>query len=84
MSDLEPRLRTVVATHLDVDPARLLPTARLGEDLCVDSLGAVELTMVLEDEFDIALPDELVGCVRTYGDVLDVVSRQLEVQSTQG
>ena len=84
MSDLEPRLRTVVATHLDVDPARLLPTARLGEDLCVDSLGAVELTMVLEDEFDIALPDELVVCVRTYGDVLDVVSRQLEVQSTQG
>jgi len=84
MTDLEPRLRRVVATHLDVDPARLLPTARLGEDLCVDSLDAVELTMVLEDEFDIALPDELVGCVRTYGDVLDVVDRQLEVRSPQG
>ena len=84
MSDLEPRLRAVVATHLDVDPARLLPTARLGEDLCVDSLDAVELTMVLEDEFDIALPDELVGCVRTYGDVLDVVGRQLGVRTTQG
>jgi acyl carrier protein len=84
MSDLEPRLRTVVATHLDVDPARLLPTARLGEDLCVDSLDAVELTMVLEDEFDIALPDELVACVRTYGDVLEMVGRQLEVRAAQG
>ena len=84
MSDLEPRLRTVVAAHLDVDPARLLPAARLGEDLCVDSLDAVELTMVLEDEFDIDLPDEVVACVRTYGDVLEMVGRQLEVRAAQG
>ncbi len=83
MSDLEPRLRDVVATHLDVDPARLAPAARLGEDLCVDSLDAVELTMVLEDEFDIALPDELVADVRTYGDVVEMVSRQVEVRAAQ-
>jgi acyl carrier protein len=83
MSDLEPRLRSVVATHLDVDPGRLVPTARLGEDLCVDSLDAVELTMVLEDEFDIALPDEVVGGISTYGDVLDVVSRQVGVRAVQ-
>jgi acyl carrier protein len=70
MSDLEPRVRAVVATHLDVDPARLVPTARLGEDLCIDSLDAVDLTMVLEDEFDIALPDEVVENVRTYGEVV--------------
>lgn len=81
MSDLEPRLRAVVATHLDVEPGRLLPTVRLGEDLCVDSLDAVELTMVLEDEFDIALPDELVADVRTYGDVVEMVSRQVEVRT---
>lgn len=83
MSDLEPRLRDVVAIHLDVDPARLSPAARLGEDLCVDSLDAVELTMVLEDEFDIALPDELVADVRTYGDVVEMVSRQVEVRAAQ-
>ncbi len=81
MNDLETRLRNVVAVHLDVDPGRLLPAARLGEDLCVDSLDAVELTMVLEDEFDIALPDELVADVRTYGDVVDMVSRQVGVRT---
>lgn len=74
MNDLEPKVRTIVAAQLDVDPARLLPGARLGEDLCVDSLSAIELTMVLEDEFDIALPDEEVAGVRTYGDVVTVVS----------
>ena len=83
MSDLEPRLRQVVAVHLDVDSARLVPTASLGEDLCVDSLDAVELTMVLEDEFDIALPDEVMADVRTYGDVVDMVGRQVEARAVQ-
>jgi acyl carrier protein len=84
MSDLdvevELRVRKVAATHLDLDPGRLLPGARLGEDLCVDSLDAIELTMVLEDEFDIALPDRLVAGVRTYGDVVTMVRAQVEAR----
>jgi acyl carrier protein len=71
---LEARLRDLVAAHLDVDPVRLEPGVRLGEDLCVDSLAAVELTMVIEDEFDISLPEEDVADVRTYGDVLALVA----------
>jgi acyl carrier protein len=76
-AQLEPRVRSIVAVHLDVDPGRLQPGARLGEDLCVDSLGAIELAMVLEDEFDIALPEEVLGCVRTYGDVVTLVEERL-------
>jgi len=78
MSSLEPRLRQMVATHLDLDPARLLAGARLGEDLCVDSLDAVELTMALEDEFEIALPDEVMAEIRTYGDILTLVRDRIE------
>ncbi|HEV2760362.1 MAG TPA: phosphopantetheine-binding protein [Acidimicrobiales bacterium] len=79
--EMEPQVRSVVAIHLDVDPARLQPDARLGEDLCVDSLAAVELAMVLEDEFDIALPEEVLGCVRTYGDVVTLVQQRVEKRS---
>jgi acyl carrier protein len=74
--DLEARLRGLVAAHLDVDPGRLRPEARLGPDLCVDSLAAIELTMVIEDEFDISLPEEVVADVRTYGDVLTLVAER--------
>ncbi|HVL05993.1 MAG TPA: phosphopantetheine-binding protein [Acidimicrobiales bacterium] len=77
MSDMEPQVRQIVAVHLDVDPNRLKPEARLGEDLCVDSLAAIELAMVLEDEFDIALPEEVVSCVRTYGDVVHLVGEKV-------
>ncbi len=71
---VEQRLKSLVAAHLDVDPVRLRPETRLGEDLCVDSLAAVELTMVIEDEFDISLPEEDVADVQTYGDVLALVA----------
>jgi acyl carrier protein len=76
--ETEPRVRSVVALHLDVDPARLQPGARLGEDLCVDSLAAIEMVMVLEDEFDIALPEEVLGCVRTFGDVVSLVRERVQ------
>ncbi|MDQ6726235.1 MAG: phosphopantetheine-binding protein [Actinomycetota bacterium] len=82
--NVEPRVRAVVAAHLDIDPDRLLPTARLGEDLCVDSLDAIDLTMVLEDEFDIALPDEVVETVRTYGDVVDLVRGRVDARANAG
>lgn len=75
--ETEPRVRSIVAIHLDVDPKRLKPEARLGEDLCVDSLAAIELAMVLEDEFDIALPEEVLGCVRTYGDMVLLVDERV-------
>jgi acyl carrier protein len=43
----------------------------------VDSLAAIELAMVLEDEFDIALPEEVLGCVRTYGDMVNLVGEKV-------
>jgi acyl carrier protein len=72
--DVDHRVRTILASHLDVDVRRLSPETRLGEDLCVDSLTAVELLMVLEDEFDIALPDHETSSLVTYADLLSVVA----------
>ncbi len=73
-TEVEERLKRIISVHLDVDTGRLAPGTRLGEDLCVDSLTAVEILMVLEDEFDIALPEDEVGDLRTYGDLIAVVA----------
>ena len=74
LQDVDERVRTILATHLDVDARRISAETRLGEDLCVDSLSAVELLMVLEDEFDIALPDDETSSLITYADLLSVVA----------
>ncbi|GAC1324723.1 MAG: hypothetical protein NVSMB13_06610 [Mycobacteriales bacterium] len=66
-------MRALVTAQLDIDPRRLTEGALLGEDLGVDSLAAIELGMVLEDEFAISLPDEVLAAVHTYGDLVHVV-----------
>jgi len=75
--DVEPRIKAIIAIHLDVDTERLTGQTRLGEDLCIDSLTAVELLMVLEDEFDIALPESEVGDMQTFADLVAAVSDQV-------
>jgi len=79
--DVEPRIRQIIAVHLDVDTANLTPDTRLGEDLCVDSLTAVELLMVLEDEFDISLPENEVGDMKTFADLVDAVCDQVTARA---
>jgi acyl carrier protein len=76
--ELEPALRALVALHIDVHPDRLRPEASLGADLEIDSLTALELTMVLEDEFDVSLPEEVMADVCTYGDLLAVIGDRLK------
>jgi acyl carrier protein len=79
--EVDDRVRRILALHLDLDAARLSPATRLGEDLCVDSLTAVEILMVLEDEFDIALPEDEVGELRTYADLVDVVADRVATRA---
>ena len=80
-NEVDDRVRSVIALHLDVEAGRLSPTTRLGEDLCVDSLTAVELLMVLEDEFDIALPEDEVGELRTYADLVSIVADRVAARA---
>ena len=73
------RVRDLASTHLDLAPERLRREALLGEDLGVDSLAAIELGMVLEDEFGISLPDDVLAEVLSFGDLVDVVTSRVEV-----
>ncbi len=79
--DVDHRVRSIIASHLDVDAGHLSSATRLGEDLCVDSLTAVELLMVLEDEFDIALPEHETSSLVTYGDLVTAVAHRVDARA---
>lgn len=69
------RLREVVAGHLDVDADRLVDGASLADDLFLDSLSATELLVVVEDAFELRLPEDLYDGVDTYGAFAAAVQR---------
>ena len=58
MSDIEQRVKKIVAEQLGVAEADIKNESSFVDDLGADSLDTVELVMALEDEFEIEIPDE--------------------------
>jgi len=58
MSDIEARVKKIIAEQLGVAEEEVLPEKNFVIDLGADSLDTVELVMALEDEFGIEIPDE--------------------------
>ena len=58
MSDIEARVKKIIAEQLGVPEADDVSAKAFVADLGADSLDTVELVMALEDEFGIEIPDE--------------------------
>ena len=70
MSDIEEKVKDIIAEELGVERDKVTPAASFMEDLGADSLDTVELVMAFEKEFDIDIPDEEAEKLRTVGDAL--------------
>jgi len=67
----------VLVDHLGIDPARLVGTARLEDDLGLDSLALTEVLLGLEDELAISVPDPVQAELLTLADLVEVVASEL-------
>jgi acyl carrier protein len=81
---IEPRMRRVVADHLGVGPEELTPEVSLVDQLAVDSLDLLDLTLALESELGVILPESTLERVRTYGDLVAAASAYPPVRRTRG
>lgn len=82
MTELQARVIASIAEVLGVPQERVTPDAYLIEDLGADSLDAVELGLLLEEEYHIALDDEIILALITVQDLIKVVE-QLSAQAEQ-
>lgn len=74
MSDIEARVKKIVAEQLGVKEDEVINTASFVEDLGSDSLDAVELVMALEEEFDTEIPDEEAEKITTVQAAIDYIN----------
>jgi acyl carrier protein len=58
MSNIEERVKKIVAEQLGVKEEEVRNEASFVDDLGADSLDTVELVMALEEEFETEIPDE--------------------------
>ncbi|MBR6812589.1 MAG: acyl carrier protein [Oscillospiraceae bacterium] len=69
---------SMIAEQFGVDASTLSMDTHFEEDLSADSLDIVELTMALEEEFDIGeMEEEELANLRTIGDVVNYIQNQV-------
>ena len=70
MSEIESKVKEIIADKLGVDEADVKPEASFTNDLGADSLDTVELIMEFEKSFDITIPDDQAEKIATVGDAI--------------
>jgi len=78
MSDVENRVKEVVAKTLKVDMGRVIDDARFVEDLGAESIQSIELIASFEEEFDIEMDEEAALAVKTVGDAVKFIQDVLD------
>ncbi len=76
MSNVQDKVRSIIAEQLGVKPEQVTPQASFIDDLGADSLDTVELVMALEEEFGVEIPDEEAEKLVTVGDAMKYIEEK--------
>jgi acyl carrier protein len=77
MSNIEERVKKIVAEQLGVKEEEVTNAASFVDDLGADSLDTVELVMALEEEFETEIPDEEAEKIAKVQDAIDYINEHL-------
>ena len=67
------KVAELIALQMGIDKSELTMKTRMLEDLKADSANIIMLVMDLENEFDIAVDDDVLMGIKTVGDVVNCI-----------
>ncbi len=74
ITEIEQRIKKIVAEQLGVNETEIKNESSFVNDLGADSLDTVELVMALEEEFECEIPDEQAEKINTVQEAIDYVA----------
>ena len=76
--DIENKVRDFLIDDLEIDEDKILPEARLKEDVGIDSLDFVDIVVIVEKNFGFKIkPEEMAGVI-TLDDFHSYIEKRLD------
>ena len=73
------KMRSIIAEQFMMEESEITEATAFEDDLDADSLDIVELTMAMEEEFDLPeVSEDALSSIRTVGDLVEYVKRFLQ------
>ena len=66
-------IRQYFLDAFEIEPERVVPEARLFDDLELDSIDALDMVGMLESKLDIDVEESALKGIRTVGDVVEYI-----------
>ena len=70
------KVKEYILMQLPVDEGKVTEAANMIEDLGADSANLMMLIMDLETEFNMTVEDEVLGTIKTVGDIVDYIAEK--------
>ncbi|MCL6450867.1 MAG: acyl carrier protein [Acetobacteraceae bacterium] len=77
MDGVRERLQQIMGRILEVEPSSLTPETDFFEDHGADSMMALEAVVLIEQEFNIEVPEDRISQMRTFAGLEKVVTELL-------
>jgi len=81
MDDIQQRTIDIIAKAKNI-PADTVTPETTFEALNIDSLDKINISFEVEEAFDIAIPDEALGSLKTVGDVVRGVHQLVDAKAS--
>ena len=78
MATKQEKTRALIAQKLNLDENDITPEKNLNNDLGADSLDFVELSMLLEREFNVKFTEAETANVKTVGDLFELIEKHIK------
>ena len=75
--NLEMEIKQLIATTIGVDSEELKLTTNFWNDLGVDSIKAIAITVAVERKYRVTVRDEQIPQITTVGQVVEIVKEAL-------
>jgi acyl carrier protein len=75
------KVQEVLVSGFELRDDQVLPTARVVDDLELDSLDRVDLVVRLEQEVDLEIEEGELKAIETVQDIVDVIYRKLSARA---